>query len=385
MKIICSGNMPFAREAFSTIGETVVVPDRLICAGAVRDADVLAIRSTVKANEDLLDGSRVKFVGTATIGFDHIDTGYLAARGIQWCTAPGCNANSVSEYIVSALLCLARRYDFRLARRTIGIIGVGHVGGLVAAKARALGMQVLLNDPPRERAEGNSVEQFTPLDKLLKKADVVSLHVPLTHDGVDSTFQMANRKFFRSVKKGALFINCARGPVAEMDVLLDAIDESVVAHAVIDTWDPEPAYPQELLERVDLATPHIAGHSFEGKVMGTLMVYREVCRFLGVAPVWTPDSLMPAPVVPRIVADQSASQCDEELLWNIVSQVYNIEQDDGRLRALNSADPAKRAEHFEQLRRNYPVRREFRYTRVSLKNAGTSLATTVSGLGFKTG
>lgn len=377
--------MPFAKEAFSTIGDAVVIPDSTINAGTVKDADILAIRSTVKADSGLLEGSRVKFVGTATIGFDHIDTAYLESRGIKWCAAPGCNANSVSEYLVSALLCLSQRHGFRLGRKTMGIIGIGHVGSLVAAKAKALGMQVMLNDPPRERAEGNGEVQFTPLDKLLKKADIITMHVPLTRGGPDATFQMANRDFFGSVKPGVLFINCARGKVVEPDALLNAIDESVVAHAVIDTWDPEPEYPQQLMERVDLATPHIAGHSFEGKVMGTLMVYQEACRFLGVEPTWNPDPLMPPPVVPRLVIDASTARSDEEVLWNIVNQVYNIEHDDGRFRSMKSGDPARRAEHFEQLRRSYPVRREFRYTRAILKNAGRSLTSAVANLGFKSG
>lgn len=383
MKILCSGNMPFAKEAFSTIGETIVVPDRTICADAVRDADILAIRSTTRVDRDLIEGSGVKFVGTATIGFDHIDTAYLESKNIHWCAAPGCNANSVSEYVVSALLCLARRHGFRLARKTMGIVGVGHVGSLVAAKARALGMEVMLNDPPRERTEGNGAVRFVPLEKLLRKADVVSMHVPLTREGPDTTFHMAERAFFERMKPGVLFINSARGPVVETRALLDAVDENIVAHAVIDTWDPEPACPPELVERVDLATPHIAGHSFEGKVMGTLMVYREACRFLGVEPKWNPDQLMPPPAVPRLVLDASSSACAEETLWHAVSHVYNIEHDDSRFRSLKSAEPARRSEHFEQLRRNYPVRREFRYTRVVLKNADSFLTGAVADLGFK--
>jgi len=193
---------------------------------------------------------------------------------------------------------------------------------------------------------------------------------------------MANRKFFGKMKSGTLFINSARGQVVDGDALLEAIDESVVAHAVVDTWDPEPAYPQKLVARVDLATPHIAGHSFEGKVAGTLMVYREVCRFLGLQPTWSPELLMPPPAVPRLVVDVSTSDSDEETLWGIVSQIYNIEHDDQRLRSFKSGNPAERSAHFEKLRRDYAVRREFRYTRVLLKGAGKSLASAVANLGF---
>jgi len=385
MKIVCSGNMPFALEAFSTIGKTTVVSTRAINADDLRDADILAIRSTTLVNSELIEGSRVRFVGTATIGFDHIDTSYLNKRKIPWCSAAGCNANSVAEYVVSALLCLARRHGFQLSRKIIGIIGVGHVGVLVAEKVRALGMTVMLNDPPRQRAEGTIPIPFVSLDTLLRKADVITMHVPLGGEAPEATYHMANRKFFGNMKPGALFINSARGRVVDVDALLEAIDQSIVAHAVIDTWDPEPAYPQKLLERVDLATPHIAGHSFEGKVTGTLLVYREACRFLGLQPTWTPEPLMPPPVVPRLVVDRSAFENDEETLWNIVSQVYNVEQDDQRLRSFKSVDPAQRAAHFEKLRREYPVRREFRYTRVHLKGASKSLASTVANLGFNPG
>lgn len=377
--------MPFAKEAFSTIGETTVVPDQDICADTVRNADILAIRSTVRVNSKLLEGSSVKFVGTATIGFDHIDTAFLASRNIRWCAAPGCNANSVSEYVTSALLCLSQRHGIRLARKTMGIIGVGNVGSLVAMKARALGMEVLHCDPPRERAEGNGEIQFVTLEKLVRKADIVTLHVPLTREGPDATIHMADRDFFHTMKRGAIFINAARGPATETEALMDAMNEGIVSHAVIDTWEPEPAYPQELMTRVDLATPHIAGHSFEGKVMGTLMVYKEACSFLGVEPTWNPEAFMPPPVVPRLVLDASTAKSDEAALWNIVSQVYNIEHDDGRFRSLRSAEAGRRAEHFEQLRRSYPIRREFRYTRVVLKNAGRPLARAISELGFKSG
>lgn len=382
MKIVCSGNMPFALEAFRTVGETTVVTGRAINADDLLDADILAIRSTTLVNRELIEGSPVRFVGTATIGFDHIDTAYLKKKNIRWCAAAGCNANSVSEYIVSALLCLASRHGIQLSRKTIGIIGVGHVGSLVAEKARALGMTVMLNDPPRERSEGTRLIPFVPLDKLLRKADVITMHVPLVGEAQEATYHMANRKFFGRMKPGALFINSARGQVVDVDALLDAIDESVVAHAVIDTWDPEPAFPQKLVERVDLATPHIAGHSFEGKVTGTLMVYREVCRFLGLQPTWSPELLMPPPAVPRLVVDASAFDRDEETLWSIVRQIYNIEDDDQRLRSLKTNDPVRRAEHFERIRMDYAIRREFPYTRVLLKGAGKSLASAVANLGF---
>ena len=375
--------MPFAREAFATLGEAVVVPDRAITRETVRDADILAVRSTTKVDRALLEGSRVRFVGTATIGFDHIDTEYLAGRGIAWCAAPGCNANSVSEYVTAALLCLARRHGFRLREKTLGVVGVGNVGRLVAQKAVALGMRVLVNDPPRERAEGNGDVPFLPLSKVLQRSDVVTVHVPLNASGTDRTVGLADAEFFAAMKPRAIFLNAARGQVVDTEALVNAIERDQIAHAVIDTWNPEPAFPADLLQRADLSTPHIAGHSWEGKVNGTVLVYRSVCRFLDASATWSPDALMPASAVPRIEADARRRDA-EDLLQDIVSRVYDIEEDDRQLRAGASADDAARAQLFEGLRRNYPVRREFPATRVALKNTQDSLAATLAGLGFKT-
>lgn len=374
--------MPLAREAFGTLGDVVALDGRAISRADVSDADMLAIRSTTEVGPALLDGSSVGFVGTATIGTDHLDTAYLEERGIRWCYSPGCNANSVSEYIASALLCLACRHNFSLEGKTIGVIGVGNVGRLVVQKAMALGMHVLPNDPPRERAEGPEPERglrFATLDHILADADVVTLHVPLTSEGIDATRLMAGRDFFRRMKPGAIFINAARGGVADADALMWAMDEGLVSRAVIDTWEGEPGFRADLLARVDVGTPHIAGHSFEGKVAGTAMVYREACDFLGAPPDWTPDALLPEPPVPRVESDVFGE--DERDLWDLVRQVYDIRQDDSRLRAFDG-DETERAAYFDGLRKSYPIRREFRFTQVALRNAADPLLEKVRGLGF---
>ncbi|MFC1453356.1 4-phosphoerythronate dehydrogenase [Verrucomicrobiota bacterium] len=294
MKIVCAANMPYAREAFSTLGCPVVLDGRAIAANDVRDAEVLAIRSTTRADRALLDGSAVRFVGTATIGTDHMDISYFERAGIRWCYSPGCNANSVAEYVAAALLSLADRHGFGLRGKTMGVIGVGNVGSLVAEKARTLGLRVLPNDPPRAAREGTALP-WVSLDRVLAESDIVTLHVPLSREGPDATFHMAGREFFHRLKPGAVFLNCARGAVVETDALIEALVGGIVSHAVIDTWEGEPEYRTELLDRVDIGTPHIAGHSFEGKVMGTVMVYREVCRFLGLEPTWSPEALLPPP------------------------------------------------------------------------------------------
>ncbi len=382
MKIICATNMPFAEEAFRTLGLVTSLAPRAITPEQVRDADLLAIRSTTRVNQSLLEGSRVRFVGTATIGYDHMDTAYLEKAGIAWCAAPGCNANSVSEYFVAALLCLGRRHGLTLAGKTVGIIGVGNVGRRVILKAEALGLRVLQNDPPQAAAEKSTT--FHPLDEVLANSDIVTLHVPMTKSGPYPTVRMADRRFFERLKPGAIFINAARGGVIDSDALLAAMDRGSVAHAVLDTWEGEPGFRPDVLARADLGTPHIAGHSFEGKVTGTVMVYREACKFLGVEPTWTPDALLPTPLVPEIrVAEPDRPE--EAVLGDIVRQVYDIEADDWRLRELADAETKRRAEGFERQRQEYPVRREFRFTRVVLPAKCASLERRLAGLGFVVG
>lgn len=388
MKIVCSSTLACPREAFSGLGDVVIAEDRLIGPEDVRDAEALIVRSTTRVTRELLAQSRVRFVGTATIGTDHMDLPFLEQRGIRWCYAPGCNANSVSEYFTAALLCLAVRHGLVLRGKTVGVIGVGNVGARVARKAEALGLRVLLNDPPRQRAEaagttGTTSTPFVSLDEMLRNADIVTLHVPLTHEGEDRTFHMADESFFKRMKPGAIFFNLARGPVVQTEALLQAMAVGIIKHVVIDTWEGEPAYRKDLLDRVDLGTPHIAGHSFEGKVMGTFMVYREACRFFGVPPVWSPESLLHgsgARTIPLLSPD-----ADElATLWHAVRAVYDIEADDRRLREGCVDDPALRAAHFDSLRKNYPQRREFPSARcLDSQPLESPVVTVLRRLGFQ--
>lgn len=380
MKIICAANMPFAEEAFRRLGEVTVLSPKAITPDRVRDADLLAIRSTTRVDRALLEGSRVRFVGTATIGTDHMDLAWLEQAGIAWCAAPGCNANSVSEYLVAALLGLALRHRFTLAGKTIGVIGVGNVGRRVIAKAQALGLQVLQNDPPRCEAEHDPV--FRPLAEVLAQSDIVSLHVPLEPGGRHPTVHLADECFFAQLKPGAVFINAARGAVLDSDAFLKARAQGIVARAVLDTWEGEPVFRDDVMPAADIGTPHIAGHSFEGKVMGTVMVFRAACRFLGVAADWSPDALLPPPLVPEIRIN-AAGREPEAVLWDIVKRVYDIESDDQRLRALTGRPTDQKREQFELQRKNYPIRREFRFTRVILEHAPPDLRTKVRGLGFE--
>jgi len=390
MKIICATNMPFVLEAFNTLGEARVVEGRHISAADVRDAEILALRSTTQVNRALLEGSRVRFVGTATIGTDHLDLEYFREAGIQWCFAPGCNANSVSEYVTAALLTLGERHGITLEGKTIGVIGVGNVGSRVVRKMRALGLRVLMNDPPRVRAQREfeisdlrfQNEEFVGLDQILAEADIITVHVPLTKEGPDTTFHLADGNFFSRARKGLIFLNAARGAVVDTPALLKALDAGQVSHAVLDTWEGEPKYRTDMLSRVDIGTPHIAGHSFEGKVMGTVMVYREACRFLGVPSSWSHEPLMPPTLVPVVDVD-AAGRSDEAVVREVVKKLYDIEADDRRFRESAVADDAVRAKAFDRLRKDYPERREFHYTTVRLAHGSAALREKFNGLGFK--
>jgi erythronate-4-phosphate dehydrogenase len=236
-------------------------------------------------------------------------------------------------------------------------------------------MRILLNDPPRQKTEdrGQRSEVFVELDELLHESNIVTMHVPLTDNNGHPTLQMANNEFFHKMRPGTIFINSSRGAVMNTDALLTSMDEGLVSHAIIDTWEDEPNISQDLLDHADIGTPHIAGYSFDGKVEGTVMVYREACEFLGQDPIWTPDALLPEPAVPEINIDASG-MTDEEALWKIVQQVYNVQIDDTALRA--------NPKNFDQLRRDYHTRREFRFTKVNAQNASDKLLAKISAIGF---
>jgi len=381
MKIVCDKNMPYAMEAFSTIGDVTLIPGREICAADVRDADVLITRSTTKINESLLASSSLKFYGSGVIGVDHIDFDLLDRMGIQWAPAPGCNAVSVGNYVTAALLWLGGKFDFELAGKTIGVIGVGNVGRQVCRFCSALGMRVLANDPPRQRdSDDAETRQFVSLDQILAEADVISCHVPLNKEGVDKTVHLLGTDQLSRAKEGVVLINAARGPVVDNQALLDLLDGRI-AHAVIDCWEGEPAYSVDLMAKVDLGTPHIAGHAYEGKVNGTAMVYWAACEFLGVEASYPFD--LPKPPVPYIKVD-AGGQADEDVLRELVLKVYEIEADSDRLRKSCVASASERSSAFDQQRSGYPMRRQFESTRVEVEGANESLLAKIRGQGFQT-
>ena len=374
MKIVADPSIPFVREAFAAFGEVTLEPGRAISTEKIRDADILLVRSVTPVHEGLLGGTRLRFVATATIGTDHVDEVYLRARGIRFASAAGSNANSVAEYVVAALLELAHRGRFRLRDKTLGVIGIGNVGSHVVRYAEALGLRVLQNDPPRQRAEHSP--HFVPLDRVLSDADIITLHVPLTREGQDATFHLFDKERLAAIElRKPILINTARGSVVDNKALLKAIDGGKIGATVLDVWENEPNVSPELLDIVDLGTPHIAGYSFDGKVNGVRMIYEAACKFFGFQPAWTPT--LPPPPTPRIELSVSSGEDDESVLHRVIKRVYDITNDDAALR--------RDVQAFDKLRANYPVRREFFNTELVVRGASNELLTKFTALGFKIG
>jgi len=318
----------------------------------------------------------VRFVGTCTIGTDHVDTAYLEQRGIAFASAPGCNANSVAEYIVAALLVISRRGAYRLEGKTIGVVGIGNVGSKVVEKCRSLGMRVLQNDPPLARQSPHD-RKFLSLDGLMG-ADFITLHVPLTKSGPDRTWHMADRAFLDRMRQGAVLINTCRGAVLDNR----APDER--QSFVLDVWEGEPDIDIALVDRVALGTPHIAGYSYDGKVTGTAMVYESACRALGLQARFNPLALLPASPHERMTIDASGRD-PEDVLREAVLTVYDIEGDDRRLRAVKELPAGERGARFDRLRKEYPQRREFQNTTIELIGGDDGLRRRLAGIGFRVG
>jgi erythronate-4-phosphate dehydrogenase len=379
MKIIADENIPYVKEAFGALGEVTLLPGRGMDAASVSGADVLLVRSVTKVNEALIEGSRIGFVGTATIGTDHIDRSLLESRAIGFASAFASNANSVAEYVMSALLNLAGREKFRLRDKIIGVIGVGNIGSRVVRMAEALGMKVLQNDPPLERKTRDP--KFLPIDDLFE-ADILTFHTPLTMKGLDATHHMVNKPFLDRMKTGSILLNTSRGAVIETSALYKAIDRRHISFVVLDVWENEPHIDTSLLEKATLATPHIAGYSLDGKANGTELIYQALCKFLGKEPKWSAKDSLPPPSVPQIEVEVEGRD-DEDVLREVAEQVYNIAGDDAALREILKVAEAERGKFFDQKRKEYPIRREFFNTTLILRDGSKDLQRKCVALGFQ--
>ena len=377
--IVVNKHTPYVVQAFEKIGKVTALGTREITKDAVRDADILIVRSETKVNRDLLEGSSVKFVGTVTIGTDHVDEGYLANNGITFVSAPGSNSNSVSEYITAALLELAQSLGFSLHEKTIGIVGVGNVGSKVWRKAEALGLRVLLNDPPLERQ--GSTYPLHSLDELME-ADILTLHVPLTRTGPDATYHLFNESRICKMKHGAILFNTSRGAVVETEALKSALLDKYLVATVLDVWEREPNIDTSLLELVTFGSPHIAGYSLDGKVNALRMNYEAVCRFLSLPVDRDINTLVQDPALTEINID-TTKLSNEHSLHKIIKECYDISLDDRLLRKLISLSDTERGKYFQKLRAEYRVRREFFNSTVSLPKKTQEIADVLRLLGFK--
>jgi erythronate-4-phosphate dehydrogenase len=379
MNIVADRNLPLAAQAFGPLGDLSLIDTPDFRPETVRRADVLIIRSETNVGAALLGGSRVGFVGTASIGVDHIDLEYLAARAIAFANAPGCNSHSVKEYIAAAVLEAGRRLGSSLRGKTIGIVGAGAVGSKVAVAAEALGLKVRLNDPPLARATGDP--RYVSLDVIMD-ADILTLHVPLTKSGPDPTFHLFDAARFARLKSAPLFLNSSRGAVVETSALKEALADGRVRAAVLDVWEGEPAIDADLLDRTLIGTAHVAGYSLEGKFRAVRLVRDALVRHFGLDAAEAPG-LEPGPADLPMIAIADGEAADEEIIRTAVAAAYDIAFDDRLLRTACARPPAERPEAFARLRSGYRVRREFGARSVSLPAGRAAAGAVLTALGFK--
>lgn len=376
MKIIVDENIPQAREAFDSIGEIIFSTGRKISNELLADVDVLLVRSITNVDEKLLTGTNVKFVSTATAGTDHIDKEYLIRNKITFADAAGCNSFSVAEYLIAALSNIFSNNNFSFNGKSLGVVGIGNVGSKVVRFAEYLGFNVLQNDPPLERKLG--VKDFVPLEDILQ-CNIISFHVPLTHSGIDKTYHLLNEKNLDQIKSGTILINTSRGEVIDNKALKKRLQNKNDLITVVDVWENEPNIDFELLEKVNLGSAHIAGYSLEGKINGTEIIYNKLCDFLGITPKW--KAKYPLITNPVITIDHNSTI--EKLLNIIIKQIYSIEQDDNLLRSRINLAGDLRTKHFDELRKNYSIRREFNNYTVKLNFSDAELKKKLEVLRFK--
>ncbi|MEG9622146.1 4-phosphoerythronate dehydrogenase PdxB [Pseudomonas guariconensis] len=376
MLIVADENIPLLDAFFAGFGEIRRYPGRSIDAACVKDADVLLVRSVTQVDRRLLEGSQVRFVGTCTIGTDHLDLDYFAQASIHWSSAPGCNARGVVDYVLGSLLTLAELDGAKLSERVYGVVGAGQVGERLVRVLHGLGWKVLVCDPPRQAREGGD---FVSLDTLLDTCDVISLHTPLQRDGEYPTWHLLGADQLARLRPGAWLINASRGPVVDNQALRELLLDREDVHAVLDVWEGEPQVSLDLADLCTLATPHIAGYSLDGKQRGTAQIYQAFCRWRGEPEQVQLSELLPAPALAQIDLDAS---CDPAwALATLCRAVYDPRRDDADFRRSLNEDPAEQCAAFDLLRKHYPQRREIEGLAVHLRGEAPQLAQMVCALG----
>ncbi|CAH0526574.1 4-phosphoerythronate dehydrogenase [Vibrio hippocampi] len=372
MKIVVDEAMPYAIELFEQFGEVVAKPGRELTADDLIDVDAMMIRSITKVNESLLSkANRLKFVGTATAGMDHVDQALLQSKGIFFTAAPGCNKVGVAEYVISCMMVLAQQQGFSIFDKTVGIIGAGQVGSYLQQCLQGIGIKVLINDPPKQQ-QGDT-RAFTPLDQLLKQADVITTHTPITKSGDYPTHHLISADVLEGLRSDQILINAARGPVVDNQALKQRLQMQDGFTAVLDVFEYEPQVDMELLPLLAFATPHIAGYGLEGKARGTTMIFNSFSQFIGSDKQANPDALLPIAPIPEVSLERD---WDEAVLHNLTQLVYDVRKDDAIFRRNIESDNG-----FDNMRKHYWDRRE--YGAIRVKGAASEPLTALAKLGFQ--
>lgn len=376
MLIVADENIPLLDAFFAGFGEIRRVPGRSIDRATVEQADVLLVRSVTNVNRALLEGSKVRFVGTCTIGTDHLDLEYFNEAGITWSSAPGCNARGVVDYVLGSLMTLAEIEGVDLSQRTYGVVGAGEVGGRLIKVLKGLGWNVKVCDPPRQAAEGGD---YVSLEQIIEQCDVISLHTPLTRSGGGATWHLFDQQRLQQLKPGAWLINAARGPVVDNAALRKVLLEREDLQAVLDVWEAEPEVDTALAELCVLATPHIAGYSLDGKQRGTAQIYQAYCAFSGQPAIIQLSDLLPAPWLSEVTL-----HADSDPAWALAMLcrgVYDPRRDDADFRRSLVGNVGEQRAAFDVLRKQYPVRREIEGLKVRIEGESPALSKIVAALG----
>ena len=372
MKILIDENMPYAEQLFSQLGEVILKSGRTLTADDLIDVDALMIRSVTKVNAELISkANKLKFVGTATAGMDHVDQALMEQKGIYFTAAPGCNKVGVAEYVFSVMMVLAQQRGFSVFDKTIGIIGAGQVGSYLQKCLQGIGIKVLINDPPKQ-AQGDK-RTFTPLNELLLQADIITLHTPITQGGEYPTHHLMDEKVLNTLRGDQILINAARGPIVDNQALKARLAKNDGFTAALDVFEFEPEVDMELLPLLAFATPHVAGYGLEGKARGTTMIFNHYCEFLDKDLFAHASELLPTAPVPRVELDRD---WDEATLHNITQLVYDVRRDDALFRREISKPGA-----FDLMRKNYWDRRE--YSAVTIVGDHTCRLSPLAKLGFQ--
>lgn len=380
MKIVADRQIAHAKEAFASIGDVVAIDGRDINPEILHDADILLVRSITRVDRNLLKNSSIKFIATATSGIDHIDARYLHEEKIGFAYAPGCNARSVAEYVLSSLFVLAEQNQFKLTDKTVGIIGYGEVGSRVKKFLDILGVSNIVNDPPLKDKSGDSF--YSEINDVLT-ADIITLHVPLEDEGPYPTRNLVNESFFRNIKNDCILINTSRGDVIDLSAFRKHLDSNPDSQFVLDVWSDEPSIDVDLLSRVTIGTPHIAGYSTESKLRATEMIAQATCEYFNRQPDWEiPESRLFNQVHEIHISENL--DLDEGTQLAVLSH-YDPRSDAASLRRLPEISIQERAGYFDSLRKNYPVRREFPATLIHLDKSMNGMFSTFQQLGFRVG